>query len=744
MSLNSFFSLKSTKTLRNFTLDKLEVQTLREHATSIICFYKSKTNNEDEEINKLELEKINVYSQDKLTKKLKKIKVRISSNQCIEKMPLQMFLSCLCNDMPTENDKWQLFQARLLIACHSLYNLNGFEGIINRVMLDYRMLIENDYSSLVIKDISFDSDIKIIVEDLKEIKKSLESNETKRISNLIRLFSDYKNNIKTYKKRNVTRKYGSHETPKITTYLPKYIPEDDDDIINELVQPQVVSETLSYNYHEQIAEEKPVARNFSIELVAPSDVKRSLTRQNILANNAINHMLKREKYLASDVNQLTLYEVSALIKDCLQSDELSIESYYILLSLFSGRSLKQILSKRFLFRNRSTASFKNRMAIFLRPEFPSHRGIGDNILIKKPCVDPFLILPKLFSSKFNKSHYNFLPALEELKERISIKITKINHEHGCKISQARIANHLATYLQQNGADDAEMSMILDWEVEQLASSYYYQVSTKRLLLLHQKYIFYLYNTVNMGYPDGIEFNGNDMETKFSGSDLQVKDFHIIKLFSLLGKKLQEIKNDRCEFHKLYTIYTLLLLNLALGHRAVKNPYESSKIFDCFAGTVFVCDKESRSNLAARIIVLPEIALEQINNYFIHLKSFSKYYANLLLKNEQQINESIEGTQPLFFFINNQEISPVTPSNLKKNLKNILPLPINWHRHYMRTALRNKEVSGQLVDLWMGHLGIGSTNMSKFSALSMSDLHQVAKIINIHMKEDLKIVALKGL
>ena len=107
-------------------------------------------------------------------------------------------------------------------------------------------------------------------------------------------------------------------------------------------------------------------------------------------------------------------------------------------------------------------------------------------------------------------------------------------------------------------------------------------------------------------------------------------------------------------------------------------------------------------------------------------------------------EQSKEVSPYFFFIDELTISPVTPLNLGAKFKSVFPLPLNWHRHYMRTELRKMGVSGQKVDLWMGHLGIGDTNMSKFSALSMSDLRQVANKINTHMVKALEVKAIEGL
>jgi len=758
VSLQDFYSLKAKDKPRSLQLTEEEMDVLNRYAATIIRIYQLKTDNETNEISTLKLDDITVVSVFELRKELIKISDKITKSKEVGLHPVQAFLTKFPPGPYRYFDNWCLLQARVLIICHHFYTQKNYKDIIIRVMTSCRQFINTHNKMLVAIMPSFDIELENLIEELVKLKESFEQGESNitRVGNVIRLLSDYKLNKKEYKKRNKGRGTGEHKDPEITIKPPKYATEEDEDKVIEMGQAAFDNDNYDYNFLEREAEQTPVARLFSVDLVAPGDVKKSLTKQNILANASINHILRREKYLTSDVNQLTSYEVSVLVKYCFEQNVSSVEANYIFLSLITGRSLEQILSPDFHLKKFAKQPFNNRLVVVFEPVLPEHKQPKKRLKLITPSTGSVqLSLPKVLSdclqkrdSKSTNSHH--------LKEKISSKITQLNKKHSCRITQARIANFLATFLQQHGADSVETAMILGWNPKQVAGSYYYQVSSERLLLLHQKYLIYLYQVAGKEYVDIIKtkdkgdenYNDNRLskqqEADHVGSKLQVKAQYIGMLFSKLEEELASTNYDLNEFHNLYTIHTLLLLNLALGHRPVKNPYESADIFDIHASTVYLCDKESRSTLSARVLVLPDVALEQIKKYISHLQVLSLKFSNISPELEKQIIGAKIGKEPLFFFIDEDKITPVIPTNLQYKLNSIFPLALNWHRHYMRTALRKSGISGQLVDLMMGHNGIGNTDMSKFSALSMSDLRNVASTINTHLIDDLKIKSVEGL
>ena len=756
MSLQDFYALKKPGKARVLDLSSKDIDVLNQYAAAIIQIYQRKTDNENGAISALELGHLNPGSVEKYREKLNHIFNRIRKSREIQQYPVHSFLSVVPQYSYEFYDEWYVLQARVLIVSHHLYTLEGFEKHIINAMASSRGFLNIINKNLFVSMPSFDDELEKLVKKLKSFKNKatiLDENES-RIGNVLSLFLHYKSNKKVYIKRKSGRRNEGHTDPVITVYPPKFIPEEDENTVEEIAQPIFEEGSYDYEQLEREAEQSTIARLFSVNLAAPSEVKKSLAKQSILANATINHILRREKYLISDVNQLTTNEVSVLIKYCLDLNELTVEAIYILLSLVTGRSLAQIFSEDFNVTKMNKKPFNGRLVIVCKPQLPEHKQLKNTQGFISPSTGSVILsLPKKLSDAYLKRDKE--NDLKTIKEKVSNKISRLNDKYGCRITQARIANFLATFLQQHGTDSVETSLLLGWEPKQVAGTYYYQVSCERLLLIHQKYLVYLYQTISEKYSDFIEIKGrkdecfedssqlNQTDIVYVGSQLQVKSKYISKLFFKLKEHLESDCYSINEFHNLYTIYTLLLLNLATGHRPVKNPYETANIFDFNAGTMFLCDKESRSTLAARVLVLPELALKQMKKYLSHLAQISLSFSNLSPEKELQITEAIIGKSPLFFFIYNDKITPVIPKNLQEELLSIFPIALNWHRHYMRTILRKHNVSGQIVDLWMGHSGIGNTDMSKFSGLSMSDLRDVANIINTHLVDDLAIETLDG-
>jgi len=180
----------------------------------------------------------------------------------------------------------------------------------------------------------------------------------------------------------------------------------------------------------------------------------------------------------------------------------------------------------------------------------------------------------------------------------------------------------------------------------------------------------------------------------------------------------------------------MMLNLSTGHRPVRHPFETKDSFDLEAGTIFISDKEIRNTLSARVLTLPKLAIDQIKYYLKHLKKINTHITNINLGTGNKINKALASQAPLFFFLNNKEFIPVTPSSYEAYSSEILPLKLNWHRHFMRTWLRSENVHGHIVDGWMGHLGVGGDAFSRYSALGISDTRYISEKINTLLNETL--------
>ena len=93
------------------------------------------------------------------------------------------------------------------------------------------------------------------------------------------------------------------------------------------------------------------------------------------------------------------------------------------------------------------------------------------------------------------------------------------------------------------------------------------------------------------------------------------------------------------------------------------------------------------------------------------------------------NDNIEllSTLPDLFLLDDKlNIVPIRPSTLKPLLEDLLPLPINTNRRYLRTHLRLRGCPTEIVDAFMGHWARGEEPWGKYSSLSYAQVIEELK------------------
>src|SRR5690606_30152402 len=185
-------------------------------------------------------------------------------------------------------------------------------------------------------------------------------------------------------------------------------------------------------------------------------------------------------------------------------------------------------------------------------------------------------------------------------------------------------------------------------------------------------------------------------------------------------------------HNRYTLYVLHYLNLCTGHRPVNDPYDDLNAFDLNTGKLFISDKEARAGESSRVVSLSESAVLQIKHYLKHLDELAVFLDPIDRSISGSIRETLAGRQPIFFFFDEnrdgyQRIA-VQPRSLHNQLNGLFNLPLNWHRHFLRTFLA-KQFPGEVVDSFMGHASLGREGLTKFSGMSFQPLKAVASAID---------------
>lgn len=706
---------------------------------------------DSEQIKKILPDFYNVQSQEsddlaKLDAKLNQIFK--SKRGVIGKQPFNSFLSSIPPSSLDEKLTNMCFviQAKLLLLISTLNEVDDFSEIIKDACRAYRLLITKKNWDFLIELPDFTLASEHVFEQLNNLDK--ESGNSTHIKYFTAIFNKYidpkyiskNSNLASFKSPKLKN------SPKVVDVLPKDEVDEIDSRYKEYRSVHLDGNEYNIDLDERVSDQTSSSRFLSFDSIDVDEIKRSLTLQNQHAKTALNHIYRREKKLVTDPRNITYYDVSILVKSCLNSIELSAEFSYALFSLFTGKSLSEILllNEKLVLNNKD---FQEWAVIRFEHTLPSHEFKYDkkiNIMLEsligeRPKGEVLTFLPEVLK----KGLLKFPPSeqkLDVLKANVSTLLSKLNKKNSSNLSLSRIQNYLSFSLNRIGVDPTEIALILGRNTRQNPGCYYFKLNVSDLIDIHQHYMQRIWDV------SGIQ-NIPLFDLKSSmkvGSQLQIKKEKIKILFKEVKSDLEYYRSSGWSnyqhFHNLYVIYCIHVLNISTGHRPVCNPYETISIFNFHSGTIFISDKESRIQISARVLHLPELAIQQVKAYVDHLKNIQPFITDLSDESGNSINEALTGEYPLFFFIYNNKMLPVEPGRLEFFMRELCPLPLNWHRHFMRTFLRRSGFSGQWVDAWMGH---GESSFERFSGLAMQDLQLISRKINEFLVDEVDFSVAQG-
>lgn len=483
---------------------------------------------------------------------------------------------------------------------------------------------------------------------------------------------------------------------------------------------------------------------------APASLRQSLTLSAIHAKTVASHIERNEKRLITATNQITRYDFKCLLAALRQRANEQPQVVFILYLMFvTGRRLEQLLQAK---KVRGISSFsstgdaytinQNKDTFWLfRPNLPKHALTGNLKRLVDQQTSP-VILP-LPQAPIDSGLLSELPELsKEIRQKLDDFVNDINREYKTKLTMSRIADFLSNFLHHQGVDDVINALVSGNPSIQEAGTYYHQYDHATVLTAYEIF-------TKEFFAAGVQ---EDLKVFIQnhpngGSQLIVKQQAVAALFAHLVSKIDSSQGI-AEFHNAYTYYIVHLLNLATGHRPVRDPFDDLNHIDLLNKKIFISDKESRfTSSSARSLVLPEIAVQQITFYLEHLKRLQLLLHSINPLLADAVDMTLAGKNRLFFLIEENELGryqmqPLAPRHIKKYLGALFDIPTNWHRHYLRTALANHNINGELIDSWMGHAKIGQEGYSSYSGLSMQGLQKIAETIDGLMKE-LEVKALAG-
>ena len=470
---------------------------------------------------------------------------------------------------------------------------------------------------------------------------------------------------------------------------------------------------------------------------APASLRWSYALSFMHARSVAGSIERREKRLICLTNRLTKYEMEILISELAGRMAQCDAAFILYLVLATGRRPDKLLQARQVARTRDFQEAGDAYRLgksgniywLYRHELPPHRLPDKQRRLLDQQRAP-VVLPVPCGADVVRP----LPDGKEVELKAEELLKRINKANLTKLSMSKIADHLANYLHRQGVDDVLIALIIGSPDIQEAGLYYTQYDTVSIYRVYQRY---LETELRAETPEP-----DESKAELGGSQLVVKEQAVIAIFDHLQKNLQQLKGRSwIEVHNRYVMYTIHLLNIATGHRPVVDPFEDIDHIDLISKKIFISDKESRlSSTSARTLVLPDTAVTQIKLYNKHLERLHIQMQSLSPAFAKQFGDALNGQGRLLFFIQQGDIAdefsmvPVSPKSVEDLWAGTLSLPSNWHRHFLRShLLKQKKITGESIDTWMGHAKPGQEGLTRYSGMSIKALEMIALVIEQLLK-----------
>lgn len=526
-------------------------------------------------------------------------------------------------------------------------------------------------------------------------------------------------------------------------------PEDEPGYQQLTVRPELPDGTQNQLEHGADNQEAGVLLTAQPDKNTPESLRRSYVLSAMHAKTVAGSIERREKRLVCLTSRLSNYEKRILLSELRQRLDKCEIAYLLYLVLATGRDLRTLLG---IERVEKVGDFKgignayilreedSEIYLVYRQELPPHRLPEEQkILVNQKNAAVTLPIP------CDSRAIRELPTIceQEAKLQATDLLKEINHANGTRLTLRKITDNLADFLHHRGVDDVLIALLTGNQRLQEAGLYYTQYDTVTLYRTYRAYR-EIELQVTSKEPD-------ENKAKLGGSKLILTEQAVASVFEHLKSCLLRAQSQSLDqIHNSYVMYVLHLLNMATGHRPVRDPFDDIDHIDLVGKKIFISDKESRFTASsARTLVLPDTAILQIELYKEHLENLIIYMESLSPALAKKIRQVLDGKGPLLFLIERQEkasdleMVSVTPKKVENFWAGLISIPSNWHRHFLRTYLMSEEeVAGEAIDTWMGHASPGQEGLALYSGMSIKPLVKIANRLECLLKR-LKVVALSS-
>ncbi|WP_076543070.1 hypothetical protein [Shewanella sp. UCD-KL21] len=637
----------------------------------------------------------------------------LTSKKQLEQYYFTAFISSVMLSPSQDQKQFEQYKAITLFVCAKLYMMGRHESAIKSVCNEIRQwsLGKRNELSNNLPDVITIEMIKLLEALDSKRKEKLEySNKSRigrQISNIYVPYNDCHTGSEGILRKTTLRDPGATPTRLIATPVEN----EDGDIITEIKQVKVSNE--GWALEEAASDQK---KSLLISMKKPS--KNGYAVQKLMAQATSNRLLKTKMRLPCDIYQATNFEISTLLKYCMDHTIVCEKTRsFILASLTLGTSLQHI-SQRDYNLSKNTLEFEH-----ILPTQSQRKRI-----IK--LISPIQTLLVIQLPNDIKTH--LLNDLEQSTlDKISNLLKHINKQHRTNLSTQKISNYLAQKLKQEAIDPTIIALIQGQTADEIPALSYTHLAEQTVNKTYQRFLKFLENSsIKFEYILKFDYSIEHEKNKVIGSPLVIGDEILAKFFNTIEQNISDISDLYSHSrHNLITYYVLFTLAISSGYRPVTGWLGKITDYNLLNHTLWISDKEMHQSISGRVIKIPEIAVSILEHYKQYLKAGKVEFMNRKIALSQRYDHAITGEEHLFFFITDNKIEEVTPKTMTDHFDRVLPLPLNWHRHYIRSLLVREEINPELIAAWMGHSELNEPAFTRFCSYSINDLSIISDYIN---------------
>ncbi|WP_159816884.1 hypothetical protein [Colwellia sp. 20A7] len=655
------------------------------------------------------------------------------------------FISSTLKSRTYNTEKYNQYKLLVLLCVTRLAKMGKHNSAIHSILSEIRQLSLGKRDELLphLPDPCV-NELKILINKLNEGRRNEDVIKSIRsfLSYYFVSFNDaYElNRGKEYKRRDAERTV-------TTIVLSAKEREDEDDegyVVHRLKSE--IKENSKLRGYWNTEEENNIAEKVqaSIIIKKSSSEPTEQARRAMKAKNIVDRLSMRNQSLSCDYKILSAHEVTILLICVL--DDLTNKSYdfntakTLIFCVLFGRSVTEIeemqeqRKTRFLY-DKKTECWKIKIKHTVST-FKQEKAVEHLITAVSDHVEYYL--PEQLSSLLTK--ILSIATTEEVQKYL----TAVNKKFNTRLSISRLACYFIDFCKDKNIDPVLIEIISHTTSRQDSAIPYVHITQKQINTTLNLFVGHLNKLLPAKHLDLLVPNTtlNLNKGNSIGSPLMLKNSEIIKVNQQHIYHLKELKKlslsmhvDVKELHNELVFYIYKMLTMASGYRAVTGTGGKFSDINFISNEYWISDKENRDRESARIIVLPNMAIQQLDEYRNHLAQLKfkvKYSATNIA---ERIDGVLNDTSHFLFLISNDnKILEVSPKTIKPCMDTQFPVQLNWNRHYMRSTLMKFNISAPVIYHFMGHDDIGSEAMGRYSGLSYYDFKALSVVIDSILEE----------